>query len=403
MDTLKAISSISIMEMMLFAYLMMEMIDRVDIISGDGDGGSTPIAIHLAILLAIVLTGHVVFSGDVTPIPAQPSAVNRWFAANVKPFASRKGSLDPALEAAEVNPQVIKVRKDGSGDFRKITDAINSIPEGNTRRVIIWIGAGEYKEKIRIERNKPFITFYGNPNAMPVITYSGTALQYGTVDSASLIVESDYFVAANIIIANSAPRPDGVRKGAQAVALRIGGNKAAFYRCKMIGFQDTLCDDKGYHFFKDCYIEGTVDFIFGRAKSLYVNTELRVLGDKGMTVITAQARDSSSEDCGFSFVHCQITGTGSGTYLGRAWMPSPRVVFSYTTMSSVVNPAGWSNNFQTEREKTVFFGEYKSSGPGANPATRAKFTKQLTEAQARPFMVLGYIQGSKWLLPPPQL
>ena len=69
---------------------------------------------------------------------------------------------------------------------------------------------------------------------------------------------------------NSAPRPDPYRKDGQALALRINGDKAAFFNCKFLGFQDTLCDDRGFHFFKDCYIEGTVDFIFGRGTSLYV-------------------------------------------------------------------------------------------------------------------------------------
>ncbi|KAK1584601.1 hypothetical protein Q3G72_034340 [Acer saccharum] len=158
-------------------------------------------------------------------------------------------------------------------------------------------------------------------------------------------------MAANIIIKNSAPRPDGIRKGAQAVALRISETKAAFYKVRMIGFQDMLCNDKGYHFYKDCYIEGTADFIFGRIKSLYVNTQLHVLGDTGMTVITAQARDTTTEDCGYSFVHGQVTGVETGAYLGRAWMASPRVIFAYTTMSSVVNLAGWDNGMKPEREK----------------------------------------------------
>ena len=64
--------------------------------------------------------------------------------------------------------------------------------------------------------------------------------------------------------------PDGKRPGAQAVALRISGDKAAFYDCTLNGFQDTVCDDKGRHFFKDCTIQGTVDFIFGSGKSLYL-------------------------------------------------------------------------------------------------------------------------------------
>ncbi|TXG50867.1 hypothetical protein EZV62_023391 [Acer yangbiense] len=366
--------------------------------------GSTPTAIHLAILLAIFLTGHVVVSDDTMPIPADASAVRGWFSTNVRAFRTRKATLDPELVAAEANPLVITVRQDGTGNFKKINDAIKSIPSGNTGRVIIRIGAGEYWEKIKIEQTKPFITFYGSPNAMPTITQSGTALQYGTRDSATVIVESDYFVAANIIFKNSAPRPDNIRKDGQASALRISGTKSAFYKCKMLGFQDTLCDDNGVHFFRDCYIEGTVDFIFGGGKSLYLNTQLHVLGDKDVTtVITAQARDSVAEDVGYSFVHCHVTGTGKNTYLGRAWMPYPRVVFAYTSMTDVVLPVAWDENSRPERRQTVYFAEYKCNGAGANMSGRAKFSRQLTDAQVRPYLTLGYIQGSKWLLPRPRL
>ncbi|TQD96230.1 hypothetical protein C1H46_018139 [Malus baccata] len=200
---------------------------------------------------------------------------------------------------------------------------------------------------------------------------------------------------------NSSPRPDGKRVGAQAVALRVSGNKAALYNCKLFGFQDTLCDDRGNHLFKDCYIEGTVDFIWGSGKSLYLNTELHVLGDNGITVITAQARDSDSEDTGYSFVHCKITGTGIGTYLGRAWRARPQVVYAYTNMTKVVNPAGWSNDNHSERDKTVSYGEYKCMGPGSSKNNKRNLSKELTDEQAKRFISLGYIQGSKWLLPPP--
>ena len=80
------------------------------------------------------------------------------------------------------------------------------------------------------------------------------------------------FLSMELLEQNSAPRPKGQLKGEQAVALRISGDKSAFYNCRFIGFQDTLCDDKGRHLFKDCYIEGTVDYIFGSGKSLYLVT-----------------------------------------------------------------------------------------------------------------------------------
>lgn len=139
--------------------------------------------------------------------------------------------------------------------------------------------------------------------------------------------------------------------GGQALAVRIHGDRAAFYNCRFLGYQDTLLDDAGHHFFKDCFIEGTVDFIFGRGKSLYVNCIINVLGDDQMTVITAQNREKPTEDAGFSFVHCKVTGTGSGTYLGRAWMPSPKTVFSYTEIGAHITPGGWFNNLRPEREK----------------------------------------------------
>ena len=84
-------------------------------------------------------------------------------------------------------------------------------------------------------------------------------------------------------------------------------------------------------------------------------TELHVIGDEKGNFITAHARNNEAENTGFSFVHCKVDGTGAkGAYLGRAWQARPRVVFSYTTMSSVVNPEGWSNNFHPERDQYVF-------------------------------------------------
>ncbi|TYH40255.1 hypothetical protein ES332_D12G234400v1 [Gossypium tomentosum] len=273
----------------------------------------------LAMCVSILLFAPIVVS---QPIPADKSQVEAWFNGIIKPVKERGTTLDPELVQAETEPRIIKVMQGGGGEFDTITKAIESVPSGNAKRVIISIGPGSYKEKIRIERNKPFITLLGDPKNMPNLTFDGTAKQYGTVDSATLITESNYFVGANLNIVNSAPRPDRKMVGAQAVALRVSGDRSAFYNCKIIGFQDTLCDDRGNHFFKDCHIRGTVDFIFGSGTSLYLNTEIFVVGDPEgdpeMAIITAHARESSSEDTGYSFVHGRITGTAKDVFLGRA-------------------------------------------------------------------------------------
>ncbi|KAB2038141.1 hypothetical protein ERO13_D03G104500v2 [Gossypium hirsutum] len=356
------------------------------------------------IISTILLLARLVVSQSSAEIPADKSQVNAWFNANVKPASARVGTIDPALAQAEAEPKVIKVVQGGGGDFDTITKAIESVPTGNTKRVIISIGPGAYREKIKIERTKPFITLIGDPKSMANLTFDGTAKEYGTVASATLIVESDFFVAANLFIVNTAPKPDGKMEGEQGVSLRVSGDKAAFYNCKIIGFRNTLCDDKGNHFFMNCYIHGTVDFIFGNGKSLYLETELYVEADKGLTAITAQERGNNEQDrTGFSFVQCKITGTAQGAYLGRARKSSPRVVFAFSDMSNVVNPEGWSHDLSPERAQTVFYGEYKCSGPGAAPAGRVPYSSQLTETVARQFLTVGFVDGSKWLLPPPNV
>ncbi|CDY31785.1 BnaC01g27410D [Brassica napus] len=244
--------------------------------------------------------------------------IEQWFNNNVPSLASRKDTLDPALLTAEATP---RVRQNGRGDFKTLTEAINSVPVGNKERVIIKLGHGEYKRRILLQCR--------------------------------------------------------MGKGKeQALSMRISGNKAAFYNCKFYGYQDTICDDTGNHFFKDCYIEGTFDFIFGSGRSLYLSTQLNVVGD-GLRVITAHAGKSTEEKSGYSFVHCKVTGTGTGIYLGRAWMSHPKVVYAYTDMSSVVNPSGWHEKTQTERDKTVFYGEYKGSGPGSRKEKRVKYTQDI--------------------------
>ncbi|KAL5728518.1 pectinesterase [Ranunculus cassubicifolius] len=307
------------------------------------------------------------------------------------------------LSAAETAPKVIKVSLDGSGQFKSVIDAVKSIPTNNKVRTILVIGPGEYKEKITVDRFKPFVTFYGSdPKNMPKLVYDGTAAKYGTFDSATVIVESDYFVAVNIIFQNSAPKPTGKQlNGEQAVAMRISGDKAAFHNCRFIGFQDTLCDAKGTHFFNNSYIEGTVDFIFGNGKSLYLRTEIRSVAD-GFSALTASMRDNNNDDSGFSFVNCNISGTGD-IYLSRTWKEKAVVVFAQTYMGMNVNPAGWFNNKAHLSNKDVFYGEYKCMGPGSSTGKRATFAKMLTDAEAKPYLDHSYINASTWLLPPPKI
>ncbi|OIT08163.1 PREDICTED: probable pectinesterase 53 [Nicotiana attenuata] len=350
--------------------------------------------------------------------------LEQWISLNVKHYRKRAASLkwmqesvrkrkqvqvpasslDPKLRNAEMNKMIISVSQDGSGNFKTIKEALASIPVYNKRRVILDIKPGVYREKINIPRSLSFVTFLGDSSDPPRITGNDTAAAAGTdgrplktFQSATVSVDADYFVAVNVIFENTAPHVVG-SVGEQAVALRISGNKAAFYDCSFYGSQDTLYDHKGLHYFNNCFIQGSVDFIFGYGRSLYENCHLNSVAKK-VASLTAQKRTNSSILSGFSFKNSTITGTGS-VYLGRAWGDYSRVIFSYTYMDKIVLPLGWSDWGKTSRDSRVYYGEYRCSGPGANMTGRVPWARILTDEEAMPFIGTYYIDGNSWLIHP---
>ncbi|KAI3449364.1 hypothetical protein Pfo_006029 [Paulownia fortunei] len=314
-------------------------------------------------------------------------------------------TADWRLRMAEINRMEISVSQDGSGDFKTIREAIDSIPFYNTRRILLHINSGVYREKVNIPRTMRFITLVGNASDPPIITGNDTAstvigrdgTPLRTFQSATVAVDADYFMAINVKFENTAPHVVGA-VGGQAVALRISGTKAAFYNCSFYGSQDTLYDHKGLHFFSHCFIQGSVDFIFGYGTSLYENCYLNS-ATKKVASVTAQKRSNSSISSGFSFKNCTVTGSGS-IYLGRAWGDYSRVIFSYTFMDKIVLPQGWSDWGKKSRDKKVYYGEYKCSGPGADLTGRVPWARVLTDEEAMPFIGTYYIDGDTWLINP---
>ncbi|CAH9082571.1 unnamed protein product [Cuscuta epithymum] len=318
--------------------------------------------------------------------------------------------LDPKLREAEMNKMEIRVSQDGKGDFKTIQKAIDSIPPHNARRVLIYIQPGLYREKVHISKKLPFVTLIaGNSSDPPKITGNDTASDMGrdgrplrTFHSATVAIDADYFVAVNILFENTAKADVGRSvNGEQGVALRITGTKAAFFNCGFYGSQDTLYDHKGLHYFKNCFIQGAVDFIFGYGRSLYQNCHLKSVAQNGVAAsLTAQKRTAKSFASGFSFTNCTVTGTGS-VYLGRAWGDYSRVIFSFSYLDALVLPQGWSDWGQPLRDSKVYYGEYKCSGPGANTTRRVPWARTLTKQEALPFIGPYFIHAHSWLLQPP--
>jgi len=298
------------------------------------------------------------------------------------------GATHHHVEAASSSYLVV-----GSGGYSTVQSAVDAASSGGSR-TIIQIHAGTYKEKVLVPKGKT-ITFQGT--GYPTIVYGDTASSAGSTEaSATTSIAADYFIATGIIFKNSAPPPPGGAEGRQAVALRITGDKGAFYDCQFYGAQDTLYDDKGRHYFKNCFIQGSIDFIFGDGRSLYQNCQLNSIAASTGGSLTAQKRSSMGENTGFSFVSCTITGTGP-VYLGRAWGPASRVVYIYCNIANIVTPAGWFNWGIPSRQSTVYYGQYQCTGLGASESGRVSWSHELSSSEASMFNSIAYIDGSSWV------
>ena len=161
----------------------------------------------------------------------------------------------------------VTVAKDGSGNFTTVQAAIDAAPTGGTTLYTIFIKNGRYREKIMVPANKPFLQLVGESVANTVLTYNDGASNplpgggtVGTQNSASFTVNANDFSALNLTFENS------YGDGTQAVAVLVNADRAAFRNCRFLGNQDTLYT-KGSgtprHYFRDCYVDGNVDFIFG--------------------------------------------------------------------------------------------------------------------------------------------
>ncbi len=298
---------------------------------------------------------------------------------------------------AEAAPVEITVAADGSAKFKTVQEAVMSVPAGTPDSpVIIRIKPGVYKELVYIQREKRFFRLIGEDASRTILTYDLNAnlkgldgKPIGTFRTPSTQIDADDFIAENITFENSAG-PVG-----QALAIRIDGDRATFRNCRFLGWQDTILINRGRQYFVDCYITGHVDFIFGAATAFFERCHIHCLRDGYITA----ASTPYDQPYGFVFSNCRITGETPEvkTYLGRPWRAYSAVLFLKTEMSEVVRPEGWHNWNFPERERTVRYGEFKSRGPGARPAARVAWARQLTEKEARsltPQKVLGGLD--KW-------
>lgn len=269
------------------------------------------------------------------------------------------------------------VAKDGSGDFFTIQEAINAVPDfRKDKRTTILVRKGVYKEKLIVPASKLNISMIGENGA--VLTnddYAQKKNYFGenmsTSGSSTCYIYAPDFYAENITFENTAGRVG------QAVACFIEGDRAYFKKCRFLGNQDTLYNygKESRQYFENCYVEGTVDFIFGWSTVLFKDCTIHSVGDG---YVTAPATDKGKK-YGYVFVNCKLTGADEAkkVYLSRPWRPYGQTVYIQCELGKHIVPEGWNNWGKKENEKTAFYAEYQNTGEGASVKERASFGHQL--------------------------
>ena len=279
----------------------------------------------------------------------------------------------------------IIVAQDGSANYRTVQQAFNAISINNKKLVTIFIKNGIYKEKLHLDSMKNFVTIIGEDKFKTVLTFddhTGRLTSSGdtinTRSSYSFIVKADNFSARNITFQNDA----GFTAG-QAVAAEVDGDKVRFYDCRFIGNQDVLFtnSETGRQYYRDCYIEGTTDFIFGSATAWFEHCHIH---SKKNSHVTA-ASTPETHRFGYILNECILTGDTSlhNVSLGRPWRPYASVTYIHCYIGPHIKPEGWSNWNNTDNYKTARYAEYENYGPSADPSKRISWSRQLTDKEIK--------------------
>jgi pectinesterase len=176
-----------------------------------------------------------------------------------------------------VTPDIV-VAADGSGDFKTIQAAIESIPDDNRERTIILVKNGTYHEKLRIEAD--CVTLRGESRDGVRIEYTQLADDFNRnrdrLGRAVINLDGDDFVMQNLTVENTANvvglhaftvygAPDRtvvtdcnvLSTGADTMSLWNGGEGRYYHaRCHMRGAVDFLCP-RGWCYVEDCTFDGT--------------------------------------------------------------------------------------------------------------------------------------------------
>jgi PelA/Pel-15E family pectate lyase len=302
----------------------------------------------------------------------------------------------PAWYAKWSGVKTMIVAADGSGDYRSVQAAFDACTSYST----IFIRPGVYREKLVLGAGKDHITLIGDDAASTVLTYDDHPGMVAP-DGDSIYTRNSYSVridAGDVTVRDITIRNDAGFTAGQAVGLEARGDRLIFEHCRIVGNQDILFlnNENSRQYYRDCYIEGTTDFIFGSATAWFEHCHIH---SKKNSHVTA-ASTPGDHRYGFIFDSCTLTGDSglNRVSLGRPWRPYACVIYLHCWLGRHILPGGWANWNKTENYRTARYSEYDSQGPGADPTARVSWSHQLTAVEASK-ITLSTVFGNWKILP----
>ncbi len=306
----------------------------------------------------------------------------------------------------------IVVAADGTGDVRTVSEALAAAP-ADASVFTIGIRPGTYRETLQIRRaNTHLIGGTGDATDV-VITYDNaartinpaTGQPFGTTGSATVLVAANDVTVRDLTFENSYVE-QGVANE-QAVAVKTTGDRLVFDNVRFLGNQDTLYADSptfgtaARSYFTRCYVEGDVDFIFGRGTAVFDNCTLHALS-RGSTTNNGFVTAASTfigHPYGFLITDSTITSDGPDQtfHLGRPWQPSgnpdavAQVVVRDTELPRAIKDSPWTDMTSTFSWRDARFFEYANTGAGAGVNADRP---QLSTAEAAGYTRFTYLAGS---------
>lgn len=312
-------------------------------------------------------------------------------------------SLTASAASKYDNPDTIFVARDGTGEFRTIDEAIEVCRAFMDYHKVIFVKNGIYKEKLIIPQWLQNIEICGESVEHTIITYDdhanvkillGTAVPrlqpMGTFRTYTLKIEANDITLKNLTIENNSARLG------QAVALHTEGDRLVFINCRFIGHQDTIYTGMpGTRlFFKDCYICGTTDFIFGPSTAWFENCTIESLINSYITA----ASTPKEQPFGYIFNHCRLIAAEGvdAVYLGRPWRDYGYTLFMDCDMGRHIRLEGW-HHWELQREQTARYLEYNNHGEGFTPQQRVAWSRQLSKKEAAAITPETVFGATTWL------